>query len=107
MPGRTTVGQRRRRPVAVTAGPTVATTVAQPAQHEVADEADHPEHDEHGEHRVDCAEALRPDDPVGQAVLGGQQLGDHEHQPRGGEVDAGDVDDAGHGVRQDHPAQHA
>ena len=27
---------------------------------------------------------------------GGQQLGDDEHQPGGGEVDAGDVDDPGH-----------
>ena len=39
-------------------------------------------------------EALRPHDPVRQALLGGEQLGDHEHQPGGGQVDPGDVDHA-------------
>ena len=69
--------------------------VAEPAQGQVADEADHAEHDQQGEHAVDAPEALGPDDPERQALLGGEQLGDDEHQPRRGQVDAGDVDDAG------------
>ena len=43
-----------------------------------------------------AAEALGPDDAERQALLGGEQLGHDEHQPRGGQVDAGHVDDAGH-----------
>ena len=33
----------------------------------------------------------------------GQQLGHHEHEPRCGEIDPGDVDDARPGMREDHP----
>ena len=44
------------------------------------------------------------DDLERQALLGREQLGHHEHQPGGGEVDAGHVDDARQRVRQDHPA---
>ena len=57
-------------------------------------QADQAEHDEQGEHRSTCAEALGPDDPEGEALLGGEQLGHHEHQPGRGQVDAGHVDDA-------------
>ena len=63
--------------------------VAQPAQEQVAAQADHPEHDQQGEHRVDGAEPLGADDLVRQALLRGEQLGDDEHQPCRGQVDAG------------------
>ena len=90
---------------ALMAGPG-SDAAAHPAEEQVADQADHAEDDQQGEHGVDRPEALGPDDLERQALLGGEQLGHHQHQPGGGQVDAGDVDDAGQRVRQDHPAQH-
>ncbi len=98
--------RRDSRSTCVMAEPTVR-AVAQPAEREVADDADQPEDDEDREHAVDLAAALRLDQPIAEAVLRGEQLGDDEHQPRGREVDAGDVDDAGPRVREDDAAEHA
>ncbi len=55
-----------------------------------------------GEHAIDLTEPLGLHEAIAEPVLGREQLGDHQHEPRRGEVDAGDVDDAGPRVGEDH-----